>query len=150
MTKILVVLAALVLLVFPVWWLEHTAVPPPAHRTGEFADFAHLFYATLAVYGSAFCGMAVQIVRAKRTMQPLYPFGLFKAGLSGVMVAVFAFFTTAGTYGLMRFGEFGRLIGNLWGPVAIFWIIFGALVSAGLALLFYAWPGVGGARMPHS
>ena len=61
------VLAALVLLVFPVWWLEHAAVPPPTRRTGGFADFAHLIYAALAVYGSAFCGMAVQIVRTKRT-----------------------------------------------------------------------------------
>src|SRR5262249_19754653 len=82
--------------------------------------------------------------------QPLRPFGLFKAGLSGVVGARFAFFTTAGAYRLMRLGEFGSLIGNLWGPLTIFWIVFGALVSAGLALLFYAWPGVGGVRMPHS
>ena len=74
-------------------------------------------------------------------MQPLYPFGLFKAGLSGVMVAVFAFFTTAGTYGLMRFGEFGRLIGNLWGPAAIFLDYLRRLGVRwpGLAILCLAW-----------
>src|SRR5262249_46311087 len=141
---------ALVLIVFPVWWLEHTVVPLPPYRTGGFVDYFHLIYAALAVYGSVCFGIAVQIVRAKRTMRPLYPSGLFKAGLSGVVGGVIAFFTSAGVYGLMTFGEFSRLIGTLWGPVAIFWIILGALVSAGLALLFYAWPGVGGVRMPHS
>jgi hypothetical protein len=147
--KILVALAALVLIVFPVWWLEHAAVRPPAHRTG-FADFAYLIYIVLAVYGSVFFGMAVQTVHAKRTMQPLYRSGLFKAGLGGVLVAVIAFFTVGGVYSMMRYGEFGKWIGNLWGPVAIFWTVFGASVSAGVALLFYAWPGVGGARMPRS
>ena len=46
--------------------------------------------------------------------------------------------------------------GNLWGVVAIFWAVFGALVSAGLALLFYAWrggrywpPGAGGLGRVH-
>lgn len=150
MIKILVALAALVLIVFPVWWLEHAAVPPSADRTRGLADFAHLIYMVLAVYGSVFFGMAVQIVHAKRTMQPLYRFGLFKAGLGGVLVAVIAFFTIGGVYSLMRYGEFGKWVGNLWGPVAIFWTGFGALVSAGVALLFYAWPGVGGARMPRS
>jgi len=146
-TKILLVLAALVRIVFPAWWLEHTAVPLPPYRTGEFADYALLIYAVLAVYGSVSFGIAVKIVRAKRAMQVLYPFELFKAGLSGVVVAVISFFTIAGVYGLMTFGEFGR---SLWGPIAIFWTISGALVSAGLALLFYVWPGVGGARMSHS
>ena len=58
-------LAALVLIIFPVWRLEHTPVPLPAYRTGGFADYAHLIFAGLAVYG-----IAVQIVRAKPTMAP--------------------------------------------------------------------------------
>ena len=63
MTKILVVLAALDFLCGG-WNMRPF---PHPRRTGGFADFAHLIYAALAVYGSAFCGMAVQIVRTKRT-----------------------------------------------------------------------------------
>ena len=40
--------------------------------------------------------------------------------------------------------------GTLWGLLAIFWGVFGALVSAGLALLFYAWRGSAGYRPPGS
>jgi hypothetical protein len=141
--KILAVIAGLVLIVFPVWWLEKTAVPLPVYRKGGFADYAYLVYAVLAVYGSVLFGIAVQIVRAKRTMQPLSPFGLFKAGLGGVLAVVIAFFTIGGIYGLMRFGAVEKGVGNFWGLVAIFWTVFGALVSAGLALLFYAWRDVG-------
>jgi hypothetical protein len=144
--KILAVIAGLVLIVFPVWWLEKTAVPMPAYRKGGFADYAYLVYSLLAVYGSVLFGIAVQIVRAKRIMQPLYPFGLFKAGLGGVLAVAIAFFTIDAVYGLTRFGAVEKGFGNLWGLVAIFWTIFGALVSAGLALLFYAWRG--GGRWP--
>ena len=143
MIKILAVIAGLVLIVFPVWWLEKVAVPLPAYRKGRFADFAYLVYALLAVYGSVLFGIAVQIVRAKRTMQPLYPFGLFKAGLGGVLAVIIAFFTIGGIYGLMRFGAVEKGFGNLWGLVAIFWTVLGPLVSAGLALLLYAWRGGG-------
>jgi hypothetical protein len=154
--KILAVIAGLVLIVFPAWWLENTAVPLPVYRKGGFADYAYLVYAVLAVYGSALFGIAVQIVRAKRTMQPLYPFGLFKAGLGGVLAVVITFFTIGGIYSLMRIGAVETGVGNLWGLVAISWIVFGALVSAGLALLFYAWhggvhwpPGTGGLGRVH-
>jgi hypothetical protein len=102
--KILAVIAGLVLIVFPVWWLEKTAVPMPAYRKGGFADYAYLVYSLLAVYGSVLFGIAVQIVRAKRIMQPLYPFGLFKAGLGGVLAVAIAFFTIDAVYGLTRFG----------------------------------------------
>jgi hypothetical protein len=154
--KILAVIAALVLIVFPVWLLENTAVPLPAYRKGGFADYAYLVYLVLAVYGSVIFDIAVQIVRAKRTRQPLYPFGVFKAGLGGVLAVAIAFFSIGGIYGLMRFGAVEKGFGNLWGLVAIFWTVFGALVSAGLALLFYAWraggywpPGTGGLDRVH-
>jgi hypothetical protein len=148
--KILALIAGSVLIAFPVWWLEKTAIPLPAYRKGGFADYMYMVYALLAVYGSVLFGITVQIVRTKRTMQPLYPFGLFKAGLGGVLAVVIAFFTIAGIYGLMRFGAVEKGIGNLWGLVAIFWAVFGALVSAGLALLFYAWRGGAGYRPPGS
>ena len=141
--KILAVIAALVLIVFPAWWLENATLPLPAYRKGGFADYAYLVYSVLAVYGSVLLGIAVQFVRAKRTRQPLYPFGVFKAGLGGVLAVAIAFFTIDGIYSLMRFGAVEKGFGNLWGLVAIFWAVFGALVSAGLALLFYAWRGGG-------
>jgi hypothetical protein len=150
--KIFAVIAGLVLIVFPVWWLEKTAIPLPAYRKGGFADYAYLVYAVLAVYGGVLFGIAVQIVRAKRTT----PSGVFKAGLGGVLAVIIAFFTIGGIYGLMRFGSVEKGIGSLWGLVAIFWAVFGALVSAGLALLFYAWrggghwpPGTGGLGRVH-
>jgi hypothetical protein len=58
----------------------------------------------------------------QRTMQPLHPFGLFKAGLGGVLAVVIAFFTIGGIYGLMRFGAIEKGFGNLWGVVDIFWM----------------------------
>ena len=155
MIKIVAVIAALVLIVFPVWWLEKTAVPLPAYRKGGFADYAYLVYSVLAIYGSVIFGIAAQIVRAKRTRQPLSPFGVFRAGLGGVLAVAIAFFTIGGIYGLMRFGAVEKGFGNLWGLVVIFWTVFGALVSAGLALLFYAWragdwpPGTGGLDRVH-
>src|SRR5262245_46701127 len=97
--KILAVIAALVLIVFPAWWLENATVPLPAYRKGGFADYAYLVYSVLAVYGSVLLGIAVQLVRAKRTRQPLYLFGVFKAGLGGVLAVAIAFFTI---YSLMR------------------------------------------------
>jgi hypothetical protein len=86
--KILVVIAGLVLIVFPVWWLEKTAVPLPQYRKGGSADYVYLVFAMLAIYGSVLFGIAVQFVRAKRTMQPLHPFALFKAGLGGVLAVI--------------------------------------------------------------
>ena len=145
--KILAVIAALVLIVFPAWWLENATLPLPAYRKGGFADYAYLVYSVFAVYGSVLLGIAVQLVRAKRTRQPLSPFGVFKAGFGGVLAVAIAFFVIDGIYSLMRFGAVEKGFGNLWGLVAIFWTVFGALVSAGLALLFYAWRG-GGYRPP--
>jgi hypothetical protein len=154
--KILAVIAALVLIVFPVWWLENATVPLPAYRKGGFADYAYLFYSVLAVYGGVLLGIAVGLIRAKRIRQPLSPFGVFKVGLGGVLVVAIAFFTIGGICGLMRSGSVEKGSANLWGVVAIFWAVFGALVSAGLALLFYAWrgggywpPGTGGLGRAH-
>jgi hypothetical protein len=102
------VIAALVLIVFPVWWLENTAVPLPAYRKGGFADYAFLIFAVLAVYGSVLFRYPCANCSRKTDYAALYPFGLFKAGLGGVLAVAIAFFTIVGIYGLMRFGEFGK------------------------------------------
>jgi hypothetical protein len=63
----------------------------------------------------------------------------------GTVAGIIAYFVNGGVYGLVRYGAFDKLIGgNLWGLLAIFWGVFSALVSAGLALLFYAWRGASG------
>jgi hypothetical protein len=147
MTKILALVTGIVLIGFPAWVLREFTIPGPAYRKGGYADYVFLVYALLAVYGSVVFGIAVHVVRAKRSGQSLFPFALFKAGMGGVLVVAITFFVIGGVYGLMRYGVFDKVIGgNLWGLLAIFWGAFGALVSAGLALLFYAWRGASGYR----
>jgi len=74
--KILAVIVALVLIIFPVWWLENATVPLPAYRRGGFADYAYLVYSVLTVYGSVLLGIAVRLIRAKWARQPVSPFGV--------------------------------------------------------------------------
>ncbi len=63
----------------------------------------------------------------------------------GVLAACTVFFVGGSIYGIAKYGSFEKAIGgNLWGMLAIFWGILGALVSAGIALLFYAWRGPAG------
>lgn len=151
MTKILALIAGIVLIGFPAWLLREITVPLPAYRKGGYADFVFLVSALLAVYGSVLFGIAVHVVRAKWSGQSLFPFGLFKAGMRGVLAAAISFFVIGSVYGLMRYGAFDKVIGGtLWGLVAIFWGVFSALVSAGLALLFYAWRGAAGYSPPGS
>jgi hypothetical protein len=59
-----------------------------------------------------------------------------------VLATTIAYFAIGSVYGLIRYGAFDKVIGGtLWGLLAIFWGVFGALVSAGLALLLYGWRG---------
>jgi hypothetical protein len=151
MTKILALIAGIFLIGFPAWMLREMSVPLPEYRRGGYADYALLAYELLAVYGSVLLGIAVHVGRAKWSGQPLSPFGLFKAGMCGVLVAASAYFIAGGVYGLIGYGAFDKVIGGtLWGLLAFFWGVFGALVSAGLALLFYAWRGSAGSRPPGS
>jgi hypothetical protein len=63
----------------------------------------------------------------------------------GVLAACIVFFVGGSIYGIAKYGAFEKAIGgNLWGMLAIFWGVLGALVSAGIALLFYAWRGPAG------
>jgi hypothetical protein len=57
----------------------------------------------------------------------------------GVLAACIFFFGGGTLSSLAKYGAFDKAIGgNLWGLLVIFWGILGALVSAGIALLFYA------------
>lgn len=67
----------------------------------------------------------------------------------GVLGGCIAFFGGGSVYSLVKYGAFDKAIGgNLWGLLAIFWGILGASVSAGIALLFYAWQGPAGSGVP--
>jgi hypothetical protein len=149
MIRILALIAGIVLIGFPAWLLGNITVPLPAYRKGGFADFHFYAQALLAVYGSVLLGIVVHWAQANRSGQRLFPFGLLMAGIFGVLAVCIALFAGGIVYGLMKYGAFEKAIGgNLWGLVVIFWVVLGALVSAGIALLFYAWRGpVGRAGM---
>jgi hypothetical protein len=145
MARIVAVVAGLVLIGCPAWWLREVTVPIPAYRKGGYVDYLFFGQALLAIYGSVFLGIAVHWARAKRSGQPSSPFGLFKAGMLGVLAVCSAFFGGGSVYSLAKYGAFDKAIGgNLWGLLVIFWGVLGAFVSAGMALLFYAWHGSAG------
>jgi hypothetical protein len=145
MTRIAALIAGLVLIGLPIWWLRDVTVPLPEYRKGGFADYLFYGQALLAIYGGVLLGIAVHWVRANRSGQSLFPFELFKAGMQGMLAAAIAFFAVHFAYGMMTHGNFEKAIGgNLWGMTVIFWAVLSAIVSAGMALLFYAWRGPAG------
>ena len=153
MTRILALVAGIVLIGYPAWLLGDITIPLPAYRKGGYADFLLFAQALLAVYGGVLLGIAVHWARAHRSRKRLVPFGLFMAGTYGVLALCIVFFAGGIVYGLMKYGAFDKAVGgNLWGMIVIFWLVLGAFVSAGLALLFYAWRGPAGhaGRMPGS
>jgi hypothetical protein len=142
MTRIAALIAGLLLLVCPGLWLMEVSVPVPKYRKGGSADFLFLGRLLFAIYGSVLLGVAVAWVRANRSGQQLLPNDVFKAGMFGVLAACTVFFFGGSIYGIAKYGSFEKAIGgNLWGMLAIFWGVLGALVSAGIALLFYTWRG---------
>ena len=152
MTRIAAIIAGLVLIGCPAWLLREITIPLPAYRKGGYADFLLFVQALLAIHGSVLLGIAVHWARAKRSGQPLFPIGLFTAGMLGVLAVCSAFFGGGSLYSLAKYGSFDKVIGgNLWGMLVIFWGILGAFVSAGMALLFYAWRGPAGhaGAWPH-
>jgi hypothetical protein len=145
MARIAAIIAGLVLIACPAWWLTTVTIPLPKYRKGGYADFLFLGQALFAIYGSVLLGVVVQWVRANRSGQQLFPVGIFKAGMYGVLAGCIAFFGGGSLYSLAKYGSFDKAVGgNLWGMLVIFWGILGAFVSGGIALLFYAWRGPAG------
>jgi hypothetical protein len=145
MTRIAALIAGLLLIVCPGLWLMEVSVPVPKYRKGGSADFVFLGWVLFAIYGSVLLGVVVSWVRANRSGQPVLPNQVFKAGMFGVLAACIVFFVGGSIYGIAKYGSFEKAIGgNLWGMLAIFWGVLGALVSAGIALLFFAWGGPAG------
>jgi hypothetical protein len=145
MTRIAALIAGLVLIGCPAWWLAATTIPVPKSRTHGYADFLFLAQTLLAIFGSVLVGIAVYWVRARQRGLPSFPIEIFKAGMYGVLAACIVFFGGGSLYSLAKYGSLYKAIGgNLWGLLAIFWGVLSALVSAGIALLFYAWRGPAG------
>ena len=145
MTRILALAVGLILIAAPAWWLREVTIPLPAYRQGGYADYLFYGQALLAIYSGVLLGIAVHWVRANRRGQTLFPRGLFKAGMQGMLAAAIAFFAVHFAYGMMTHGNFEKALGgNLWGMIVIFWAVLSAIVSAGIALLFYAWRGAAG------
>src|SRR5215208_2826646 len=139
MTRIAALIAGLLLIACPGAWLIEF------FGKGGSEGFVLLAWALFAIYGSVLLGVAVYWVRANRSGQPVFPNQVFKAGMFGVLGACIVFFVGGSIYGLAKYGSFDKAIGgNLWGLLAIFWAVLSALVSAGIALLFYAWRGPAG------
>jgi hypothetical protein len=142
MTRIAAMIAGLVLIGCPAWFLTVTTIPVPKYRTHGYADFLFLAQTSLAIYGSVLLGIALLWVRAKQRGLPSFPVEILIAGIFGVIAACIVFFGGGGLYSLAKYGSFYKAIGgNLWSMLVIFWGILGAFVSAGMALLFYAWRG---------
>jgi hypothetical protein len=136
--RLLALVAAIGLLVLPAVGLFGTTVPVPQFRARDYTDF--LFFAeTIAViYGGVVLGVAVYWLRMRRARRSVRPAGVFQAGVAGAGIAAFAVVAASGIYGLVALGSFERGVGNLWGLIVIFTVVLGAIVAAGLALLWVA------------
>jgi hypothetical protein len=86
-------------------------------------------------------GVAVLWLHARRSGRSFGSNEVFMAGVFGVCAACFVFFGGGSLCGFVKYGLFDSVFGNLWGLLAIFWRVLGALVAGGVALLFYAWRG---------
>src|SRR3954454_419984 len=139
MTRIAALSAGLLLFACPGWLLIEL------FGKLDCDSFVLLPWVLSAIYGSVLFGIAVSWVRANRSGQSVFPNQVFKAGMFGVLGACIVFFVGGSIYGIAKYGSFEKAIGgNLWGMLAIFWAVLGALVSAGIALLFFAWRGPAG------
>ncbi len=145
MIRIAAFIVGLLLIVGPGLWLMDVTVPVPKFRKGGFGDFLFLAQTVFAVYGSVLLGLAVFWIGASRSGQSIGPSEAFVAGIFGVLAGCIIFFGGGSLYGIVKYGSLAKAIGgNLWGMLVIFWGVLGALVSAGIALLFYAWRGPAG------
>lgn len=137
MGRILRLAIGALLVGFPAWMIYGMTIPVPKYRTGGYVDFLMFAYTLLAVYGGVFIGILIYWASQKRTGQRLSPLGIFIAGAVCSLAFSIAFVIGCGIYGLIVHGSFERGVGNLWGLIVIFWVLFGGVVAAGVGLLFF-------------
>ena len=137
MIRVLAIVVAVALIGFPAFLIYAITVPVARFRTGSYVDFLTFVGTVFAIYGGVLLGIAVHWARVGRAWQRVRPVEVFKAGVWGAFVVGAVFVVGPGVHGLTTQGSFEKGIGNLWGLVLIFAALLGALVSAGVALLFY-------------
>jgi hypothetical protein len=135
--RFLAIVVAVALIGYPPFLIYAITVPVAQFRTGSYVDFLTFAGTVFAIYGGVLLGLAVHWARVGRVWQRLRPVEVFKAGVWGALVVSVVFVVGAGVHGLTTQGSFEKGIGNLWGLVLIFALLFGALVSGGMALLFH-------------
>ena len=148
MIRFLAIVVAVALIGYPPFLIYAITVPVARFRTGSYVDFLTFAGTVFAIYGGVLLGVAVHWARVGRAWQHLRPVEVFKAGVWGACAVGVVFVAGAGVHGLTTQGSFEKGIGNLWGLVLIFAALFGALVSAGVALLFHGLRPLGGAGGP--
>ena len=146
--RFLAIVVAVALIGYPPFLIYAMTVPGPRFRTGTYVDFLAFATTVFAIYGGVLLGVAVQWARVGRTWRRLRPVVAFKAGVWGAVAAGGVFVVGAGVRGLTTQGSFEKGIGNLWGLVLIFALLFGALVSGGIALLLHGLRSSAGAVRP--
>ena len=114
------ILAGLVLLVVPAWWLLTTMVPVPRYRVGGLADFWPAIRACLALYGGAAAGLVFVLMTGSR---PISARTVFRACFAGSMLVVILAVVVAGG-------------GNLIGLIVIFGAAFSAIIALGVRFIW--------------
>ncbi len=137
MIRFVAIVVAVALIGYPPFLIYAMTVRVPRFRTGGYRDFLVFAGTMSAIYGGVLVGVAVHWARVGRAWQRLRPVEVFKAGVWGAVAVGVGFVVSAGIVGLTTQGSFEKGIGNLWGLVLIFALLFGALVSGGLALLLH-------------
>jgi len=135
--RILAIAAAVALIGYPLVMIYRVTVPVAECRTGSYHDFIAFAIALLIIYGGVLLGVTVYWARVGRTWQRLGSVKTFTAGFLGAMVGSIIYIVEAGVRGLITQGSFEKGLGNLWPVVLIFEMLFGALVSGGMAFLLY-------------
>ncbi len=138
-TRIVALVIGALLIAFSFFWIPSVSVP--VYRTGTLVDYLLAAEMFLAIHGGVFLGVLVYWISRMRSGRNLSPRGIFKAGFLAELCLSATFVLGSGVYGLITFGSLEKGVGNLWGAVLILWLILGALVAAGVALLCYGFLG---------
>lgn len=137
MIRLIAIVVAAALIGYPPFLLYAITVPVARFRTGGYVDFLTFAGSVFAIYGGVLIGVTVHWARVGQVWQRMRPLEILKAGVWGALAVGVAFVVGAGVHGLATRGSFEKGIGNLWGLVLIFAVLFGGLVSGGVALLFH-------------
>ena len=137
MIRILAIAAALALTGYPLVMIYRLTVPVVECRTGSYHDFIAFAIALLIIYGGVLLGITVYWARVGRTRRRLRHIKAFAAGVLGAWAGGIIYIVEGAVRVLITQGSFEKGVGNLWPVVLIFEMLFGVLVSAGMALLLY-------------